>query len=442
MMGSMKTSYSRYGLSLLAWTIRAVLLGLVIGPVITLLNLLIQTATQIRGAHPFLILCIPLGALATTFLYQKIGPYLKEGGSLMFDLINEGIMDIAHPTTIAYEGDRATQSGRLSTKMAPLLLANTFITHLVGASGGKEGVGVQLGASLGSYLYRLEYVLFKERKLAQQTGIWLISGAGAAFGALFNAPIAGTMFGMQFSNPRVNRTEALLPCLVSSYTACLVSQALGIHTLQPVVALPMTLDLKNLFVLALLGILFGFLGRLFCHLTHLTKSALNKITTNIYLRPLVSSAILLALSLVVYALYGSFEHNGLSLNLIINAGKSITNPLTPLYKLLLTMFTIGSGFVGGEFVPIMVIGSAFAVQLAGYLAIPASTMAMFGALGMLSGCTKLPLACFMLGLELFGYYANPIALFLVCCFAYLASGRRSIYEHQIVPEIMDDSFNM
>jgi len=45
---------------------------------------------------------------------------------------------------------------------------------------------------------------------------------------------------------------------------------------------------------------------------------------------------------------------------------------------------------------------------------------------MLSGATKLPLACFALGLELYGY-TNPTMLFFVCAVSYFISGPASIY---------------
>ncbi|NBK26162.1 MAG: chloride channel protein, partial [Spirochaetia bacterium] len=214
MMGSMETRKRLFTIPVVAWTLRALVLGCAVGPVIALLTFLVDRAGTIRTANPQILFAIPLGALLTAFLYQKIGSYLKEGSSQVIDMINQGILDIAHPTSIGYKQDQTIHQQRISTKMAPLLLVNTFITHLVGASGGKEGVGVQVGASIGSYLGRFEEKLLHAPKPIHQKGIWLISGAGAAFGALFNAPIAGTLFRMQFSNPRVNRTDALLPCLV------------------------------------------------------------------------------------------------------------------------------------------------------------------------------------------------------------------------------------
>ena len=82
-------------------------------------------------------------------------------------------------------------------------------------------------------------------------------------------------------------------------------------------------------------------------------------------------------------------------------------------------------------VPVLVIGSTSGALLASLLGSPAATLfSMMGAMGMLSGATKLPLACFALGLELYGF-SNPSLLFFVCAVSYFISGPASIYRpHQ------------
>jgi len=441
MIRGMETRKRPFTIPVLAWTLRAVIMGCVVGPAIALLTYLVALASNIRAANPLVLWAIPVGALVTTLLYQKIGPYLKEGSSQVIDMINQGILDIAHPTSIGYKQDHSAHQQRISSKMIPLLLVNTFITHLVGASGGKEGVGVQIGASIGSIMGRIEERVLNSPKPIHQKGIWLISGAGAAFGALFNAPIAGTLFGMQFSNPKVNRTDALLPCLVASFTACIVSQAMNMKTLVPVKATSFALDLKTIAMLLILSLIMGLASRLFCHLIHLTKAFFTKMTPNPYKKAVLASTMLLLASLIINGISGSSAYNGLSINLILEAEYGTTSALAPLYKLILTALTIGSGFVGGEVIPILVIGATTGSLFASFMPIPVSALSMFGAIGMLSGSTKLPLACFVLGLELYGF-GNPTALFLVCSASFIFSGRLSIYERQIIPDGLDASWDV
>ncbi|HKM06260.1 MAG TPA: chloride channel protein [Sphaerochaeta sp.] len=432
----MKPAMRNYVTHTLLWVLRALVLGLAVGASIIALTLAVGWATSTRKAYPFLVLFIPAGAVVTALLYAKIGPYLKDGSTQVIQMINLGISDMAHPSSIGFKQDTESHYSKISTKMAPLLFVNTFITHLVGASGGKEGVGVQIGASIGGNLNRFEHYLFHRNALGidmKQQGIWLISGAGAAFGALFNAPVAGTLFGLQFSSPRENRTDALLPCLVSSVTACLLGQALNVKTFRPLAVESFPLTLKTILALSIMAVAFGLISRVFCIVVHYSKNFFAQIKRSLLLRAFIASFCLLAATLIIYVLTGSFQYNGLSIDLIVQAQLGKTGFADPLYKLLLTALTLGSGFVGGEVIPILVIGSTCGALFASLSPIPVSALAMFGSIGMLSGSTKLPLACFVLGLELFGY-TNPLSLFLVASLSFVASGKQGIYEKQILPE--------
>lgn len=436
----MKAVLMRYKNRTLTWVLRSLLLGGAVGLVISALTLAVGACSSLRQEHLWLIFFIPTGAVLTALLYAKLGPYLKDGASQVIQMINLGIIDIAHPSAIGFKQDPSSHYSKISTKMAPLLFLNTCITHLVGASGGKEGVGVQIGASIGSNLYRLERFLLYPKGASldmKQQGIWLISGAGAAFGALFNAPVAGTLFGLQFSSPRENRTDALLPCLLCSVTACLLGQGLGVHTFRPLQVAPFPLSVKTLLALCAMAIAFGLSSRIFCLAVNHTKSLFARIGGSLLLRALVASSCLMGATLLIYAFTGSFQYNGLSMDLIVQAQQGTTGIGAPFLKLLLTALTLGSGFVGGEVIPILVIGATSGSLLASLTHIPVSAMAMFGSIGMLSGSTKLPLSCFVLGLELFGY-ANPLPLFLVTSLSYVASGRLGIYEKQILPERIKD----
>ena len=414
----------------LAWTIRAIVIGLVCGPSIALLAAMISAASQTRHANPALILAIPLGAVVTAYLFKTLGPHLQEGTIRIMSVINrsaEGTSEaLGQPTYVesVTDGD-----GEVSTKLAPLLLATTLITHLVGASGGKEGVGVQIGSSLASYLGEAESRLRGRPFSVQHQGLWLIAGAASGFAALFGAPVAGVLFGLQFSNPRVNRTDAFLPALVAAYTATLSSQALHIKTIETVTGSPMPLTLTNLGSALLAALFFGLFSRLFCWTIHQVRRVVSTITNSFYVRSLFTSSLLLAASLIIYLLVGSFEYNGLSTHLIADAGRGASSAWAPLFKFILTILTIASGFIGGEVVPILVIGSTAGSLLASFFGLPVATFAMFGAVGMLSGSTKLPLACFALALELFGF-SNPAMVFFVCAVSYFISGPASIYQSE------------
>jgi len=410
----------------LRWVVRAVVLGFVVGPAMWLLTTLVIKVSTLRVSYPYLLLAIPLGALLITWLYQVLGPYLRSGTAQVIEMINQGILNISNPSS---RGLEESNHQNISVKMAPLLLISTIISHLFGASIGKEGAGVQIGASLGNYISHLENIILPkkfEEHSRVNNGVWLISGAGAAFGALFNAPIAGTLFGLQFSSPNVNRTDAYVPCLVSSFTACYVSKTL-LHakTLAPALAESIGLDFKTTTYLVLIAILMGLESKLFCAMINGYKRFLGNHFKNLWEKTICCSILLIALTYLCFLATGDFSLNGLSANLI---GKQVPW-YVPLFKIILTIASLGCGFIGGEVIPIMVIGSTTACILTSVLGLPFSALAMFGSIGMLSAATNLPLACFMLGLEIFGY-ANPIQLFMVCMISYAVSGFGGIYERQ------------
>ncbi|MDD7200782.1 MAG: chloride channel protein [Sphaerochaetaceae bacterium] len=404
---------------MLWWVVRSIVLGICVGCAMWALNTGVGLVSTFRESHPLLLLLIPMAALSVSWLYQWLGPYLRSGTATVIQMINNGI------SGDAYKHDEQM----ISVKMAPLLFVSTLLSHLFGASTGKEGAGVQIGASIGNYLSHVEDMLLPKRweqHDATTQGIWLIMGAGAAFGALFNAPVAGMLFGLQFSAPGVNRTDAYIPCVVASFSAVLFSQnVLHTVTLSPALAESVVATPLLLAQLAVIAVAMGLFCMLFLGLASWWKNWLASHVPGVYRPVLVSSALVLAVSLALYPLFGGFPLNGLSADLI---GKQVAWYI-PFLKLLLTVLSMGASFVGGEVVPVLVLGSTFGSLFQPLLGIPINALVSFASMGMLSAATKLPFVCAMLGLELFGF-SNPALLFFVCLISYAASGSMGIYAKQ------------
>ncbi len=70
------------------------------------------------------------------FIYQKWGREVQAGMGLVFK---------------AGQGEKA----QISPVLIPLIISTTWLSHLVGASVGREGVAVQLGASLSHWLQNM-----------------------------------------------------------------------------------------------------------------------------------------------------------------------------------------------------------------------------------------------------------------------------------------------
>lgn len=100
-------------------------------------------------------------------------------------------------------------------------------------------------------------------------------------------------------------------------------------------------------------------------------------------------------------------------------------------KLLFTSITLGSGFQGGEVTPLFVIGATLGATLGHLLGVPVPLLAAIGFVAVFAGATNTPLACTIMGVELFG--AGPIVLLAVACIAsYVVTGERGIYATQRV----------
>ena len=97
-----------------------------------------------------------------------------------------------------------------------------------------------------------------------------------------------------------------------------------------------------------------------------------------------------------------------------------------LWKLVFTAITLSSGFKGGEVTPLFFIGAALGNILSVFLKVPADLLAGLGFAAVFAGASKTPLACTLLGMELFGSEFGPY-LAIACFVAYYFSGKSGIY---------------
>ncbi|MFT4040480.1 MAG: chloride channel protein [Thermomicrobiales bacterium] len=89
------------------------------------------------------------------------------------------------------------------------------------------------------------------------------------------------------------------------------------------------------------------------------------------------------------------------------------------------------GFKGGEVTPLFVIGATLGVTLSGPLGMPADTLAALGFVAVFAAAANTPIACVVMGAEIFGGGGNAIVLFGIAIFvAYTISGHRGIYHSQ------------
>ena len=96
---------------------------------------------------------------------------------------------------------------------------------------------------------------------------------------------------------------------------------------------------------------------------------------------------------------------------------------TPLIKSLLTSLTLASGFKGGEFVPLVFIGSTLGSSLAMLLPSALSLLSALGCVAVFAGAAHFPISCSIWAVEMFGMAIFPYA-FIVCLISYRIMPRK------------------
>ena len=382
----------------------AVLTGVLVGIIDAVFGRGLLAISDFRMEHYlFLIPFLPLAGLLITWLYYRFSETSLKGMTLVFETGQKKREDIP-------------------LVLIPLVMSGTWITHLFGGSAGREGVAVQIGATLS-------HALGHRFHLPKDSRIMLVTGMAAGFGGLFQTPLAAVFFSMEVIVAGKIQYEALLPALIASYIAAYTSHTLGLEKFY--VPLKDTLEISDAGMAArliVLGIIFGLTGRLFSFLLAKSKKFFGEKIKNPYFRIGVIS---IPLALILFLLYNG-RYSGLGTNLISAAfsGRMIYS-YDWILKLLLTILTLAIGYQGGEVTPLFSIGASLGIVLGGILSISPVYCAALGYAAVFAGATNTLLAPVLIGLEVFG--ANDMVPFLiVCIFAYLVNGDKSIYGAQEV----------
>lgn len=389
---------------LVRWVVLGTFVGVLAGLSSAFFLETLDRVTQLRVDTPWLLYLLPLGGLVLGLGYHRFGGTAAGGNNLILDEIHEPRTWIPH-------------------RMAPLIYLGTIGTHLFGGSAGREGTAIQMAGSLTDGMARLLRAGPDTRRLL------LIAAIAGGFGAVFGVPVAGLVFALEVQAVGHLRHDALVPALAASVVGDLVVRALGVDHLPLPVVGAVDLGPVLLIKVAVAGVVFGLTAVVFAELTHGLKRLFARTIAWPPLRPAVGGVLVVALTLVV----GTRDYLGLSLPLISEsvAGGAGVVAFAFALKLLFTAVTLGSGFQGGEVTPLFVIGATLGTTLGRLLDVPVPLLAAVGFVAVFAGATNTPLACTVMGAELFG--AGAIVPFAVACaVSYLCSSHRGIYGSQRV----------
>jgi H+/Cl- antiporter ClcA len=263
----------------------------------------------------------------------------------------------------------------------------------------------------------------------------LMGGVAAGFGSVFGTPLAGAVFALEVIAKDRTQYRMLLPLLVASWVGHLTFSAWGIqHAIYQISSSGTKL---SDFIEPLLGIkvmvaavVFGCASRAFTALSHRLSDAFKRFVGYAPLRPMIGGLIVIALVYIA----GTRDFLGLGVSSTDPAAVTLLSafeaggagPWSWAWKLIFTVVTVASGFKGGEVTPLFFIGATLGHTLALLLGAPVDLLAGLGLIAVFAGATKTPLACTLLGVELFGaHYALYFAV--ACWLAQRCSGSASLY---------------
>lgn len=297
---------------------------------------------------------------------QALGDFLGAGsvaedfeslsGTHRFFLAVGGALAVAGVVSALPEPDRATgikhviyslnhQYGQLSWRNGLVQAVSAVIGLASGQSGGREGPGVHIGASINSWLGQ------RLRLPNNSLRVLIACGTAGSIAAAFNTPLAGVIFAMEVILAEYT-ILGFIPVLVAAATAAAITQLAG--NTEALFAAPNAhlQSLTELPWVILLGIVIGASAAL---LSVIAKGATNLLDKPVWIRFGAAGLVTGAIGVAIPEVMGMGSD---SIALILAGQASIGFLLLlALAKIGATGFTVGVGMPVGTIGPSLLIGA-------------------------------------------------------------------------------------
>ena len=321
-----------------------------------------------------------------------------------------------------------------------------FISGVIGIgtglSLGREGPSVQLGAGVGSFVGKVCKLNGNNRDKL------IASGAGAAIGATFNAPIAGTLFVLEELIHKFN-PSMLFPTLLATVVASSVVRFfLGTNPCFNIVFPNVELNFNLITICIILGLVSGMMGVVFSKTIFLFSNVYSKIKVPNYVKPAIAGFLTGCVGLFIPYILSSgngtvemLAHNSFPIALVI---------IIFLAKFIITPLCFGSNAAGGIFLPMLVLGS-FLGYIVGFISnslgieVNLVAMSVIGMAGFLSSVARTPLTAVVMVFEMTGGYECIIPLMLTAAISDIVAEKlnhKPIYSELVVNQFKNSNGNI
>ncbi len=314
--------------------------------------------------------------------------------------------------------DESFRFRMLSLRVAAAKMAMTLAALLGGASVGREGPTVHVGASL-------MYSIGRRFGFSEPTaaGRFVLAGSAAGLAAAFNAPLAGVVFAIEeMAGAYEDRMSgAIMTAVIIGGIVTL--GLLGNYTYFGTVHTSLTIRQGWLAVL-LCGGLCGMAGGLFSRIILLGGRGFSRLAA-LRARWPVAFAFACGLALAICGIasgnnvYGTGYDQARS---ILQHAADQPGGAFGAFKFFANVLSYWSGIPGGLFSPALAVGAGFGRDIAHLLpGAPVAAVALLGMAGYLAGVTQSPLTSAVICMEMTANQAMVIPILAVCLIARAAS---------------------
>lgn len=306
----------------------------------------------------------------------------------------------------------------LSLRVATGKILLTIAGFFVGASVGREGPTIQIGASIMHNMGKL--ARFPKHDL--EKGL-ILAGAAAGVAAAFNTPLAGIVFAieeMSRSFEEHNSSTILMTVIIAGITslALLGNYSYFGHTDE---------SLKfgsEWSVVVFCGIAGGLLGGAFSRaLIELHKGLTGRLGTWMREKPVTFAALCgLLVALIGLASSSATYGSGYSEAKSLIEGKLSLPENFGFLKMLATLISYLSGIPGGIMAPSLSAGAGFGANIAHlFTSVPEAAAIILGMVAYFSGVTQAPITAFVIVMEMTDNHEMLLPLMATAFIAKLCS---------------------